>query len=169
MTDSESRSSDALIAELKAALGEDVVLTGDDVTARAGDGSGTAPCAARAVLRPRTTEQLSAALEACNRAGQPVVPQGGLTGLVGGGVAGDLEVAITLERMTAIEEIDPVGRTMTVQAGAALQEAHRRREQDDQQDCAEQEQQDAAHLPEGDQHDNDQEGSEDPAGSPVGQ
>ena len=50
-----------------------------------------------------------------------MVPQGGLTGLVGGGVAGDLEVAITLERMTDIEEIDPVGRTMTVQAGAALQ------------------------------------------------
>ncbi len=120
MTDSES-SSNALIAGLKAALGDDVVLTGDDVTARAGDGSGTAPCAARAVLRPRTTEQVSAALAACHRAGQPVVPQGGLTGLVGGGVAGDLEVAITLERMTAIEEIDPVGRTMTVQAGAALQ------------------------------------------------
>lgn len=126
MTDAEfsssnSYNSSALIAELKAAFGDDVVLTGDDVTARAGDGSGTAPCAARAVLRPRTTEQLSAALEACNRAGQPVVPQGGLTGLVGGGIAGDLEIAITLERMTAIEEIDPVGRTMTVQAGAALQ------------------------------------------------
>ena len=121
MNDSEPASSTALIAELRAALGDDVVLTGDDVSARAGDASGTTPCAARAVLRPRTTEQVSAALAACHRAGQPVIPQGGLTGLVGGGVAGDLEVAITLERMTEIEEIDPVGRTMTVQAGAALQ------------------------------------------------
>ena len=121
MTDSEPNSSNTLVAELCGALGEDVVLTGEAVTARAGDGSGTVPCAARAVLRPRTTEQVSAALAVCHRAGQPIVPQGGLTGLVGGGVAGDLEVAITLERMTAIEEIDPVGRTMTVQAGAALQ------------------------------------------------
>ncbi len=121
MNDSESNTTDTLITELQAAVGEDVVLTGEAVTARAGDGSGTVPCAARAVLRPRTTEQLSAALAVCHRANQPVVPQGGLTGLVGGGVAGDLEVAITLERMTAIEEIDPVGRTMTVQAGAALQ------------------------------------------------
>ncbi|MYB20296.1 MAG: FAD-binding oxidoreductase [Holophagales bacterium] len=121
MTDHPSRSSDALLAELRDALGDDGVLAGDEVTARAGDGSGTVPCVARAVLRPRTTQQLSAALAACHDANQPVVPQGGLTGLVGGGVAGDLEVAITLERMTAIEEIDPVGRTMTVQAGAALQ------------------------------------------------
>ena len=121
MNDSGPNRSDALIAELRAALGDDGVLTGDDVTARAGDGSGTVPCVARAVLRPRTTEQVAAALAACHRAGQPVVPQGGLTGLVGGGVAGDLEVVVTLERMTAIEEIDPVGRTMTVEAGAALQ------------------------------------------------
>lgn len=121
MTDHTRRSSDTLLAELRDALGDDGVLVGDEVTARAGDGSGTVPCAARAVLRPRTTEQLSAALSACHGANQPVVPQGGLTGLVGGGVAGDLEVAITLERMTDIEEIDPVGRTMTVQAGAALQ------------------------------------------------
>ncbi len=111
----------ALIAELQSVLGDDVVLVGEAVTARAGDGSGTAPCAARAVLRPRTTEQVALALGACHRAGQAVVPQGGLTGLVGGGVAGSLEVAITLERMNAIEDIDPVGRTMTVQAGTALQ------------------------------------------------
>ncbi len=121
MTDSEPNNRNALLAELAAVLGEDVVLVGDDVTARAGDGSGTTRCVARAVLRPCTTEQVSAALRACHRAGQPVVPQGGLTGLVGGGVAAQPEVAITLERMNAIEEIDPVGRTMTVQAGAALQ------------------------------------------------
>ncbi len=121
MTDQTPGSRDVLIAELRAVLGEGGVLVGEDVAARAGDGSGTLPCVARAVLRPRTTEEVAAALAACHRAGQPVAPQGGLTGLVGGGVAGDLEVAVTLERMTAIEEVDPVGRTMTVQAGAALQ------------------------------------------------
>ena len=131
MTDRTRRSGDALLAELGAALGDDVLLTGGDVAARAGDGSGTVPCAARAVLRPRTTEQLSAALAACHRFGQPVIPQGGLTGLVGGGVAGDLEVAITLERMNAIEEIDPVGRTMTVQAGAVLQKIQEAAEAED--------------------------------------
>ena len=131
MYDSKPTSGDALVAELRDALGDDGVLVGDEVTARAGDASGTTACAARAVLRPRTTEQLSAALAACHRADQPVVPQGGLTGLVGGGVAGDLEVAVTLERMTGIEEIDPVGRTMTVQAGAALQSIQEAAEAED--------------------------------------
>ena len=46
---------------------------------------------------------------------------GGLTGLVHGAEASPEELVISLERMTAIEEIDQVGGTITVQAGAPLQ------------------------------------------------
>ncbi|HEX6259898.1 MAG TPA: FAD-binding oxidoreductase, partial [Woeseiaceae bacterium] len=58
----------------------------------------------------------------CHAADQPVVTHGGLTGCVQGAFAGGDEVIISLERMTAIEEIDAVGRTLTVQAGALLQD-----------------------------------------------
>jgi len=40
---------------------------------------------------------------------------------VRGCVAGPDEVGLLLERMNRIEDVDPVGRTMTVQAGVALQ------------------------------------------------
>ena len=50
-----------------------------------------------------------------------MVPYGGLTGLVEATTADESEVAISLERMNAIEEIDIASRTMTVQAGVPLQ------------------------------------------------
>jgi FAD/FMN-containing dehydrogenase len=46
---------------------------------------------------------------------------GGLTGLVRGCVAGPAEIGLSLERMHRIEAIDPIGRTMTVEAGVAVQ------------------------------------------------
>src|SRR3954447_18959421 len=41
---------------------------------------------ALAVVRPRDTAEVSFVVEQCAAAGTPVVPQGGNTGLVGGGV-----------------------------------------------------------------------------------
>jgi FAD/FMN-containing dehydrogenase len=64
---------------------------------------------------------VSRVLAACHAAGQPVVPMGGLTGLVRGCVAGPGEIGLSFERMNRIESVDAVGRTMTVQAGVALQ------------------------------------------------
>ena len=50
-----------------------------------------------------------------------MVPQGGLTGLAGGArpVAGG--IALSLERLVGIEEIDPDAATMTVRAGTTLE------------------------------------------------
>jgi FAD/FMN-containing dehydrogenase len=61
-------------------------------------------------------------LSACHEAGQPVVPMGGLTGLVQGSVAGQGEIGLSLERMNRIESVDALGRTMLVEAGATLQQ-----------------------------------------------
>jgi FAD/FMN-containing dehydrogenase len=47
---------------------------------------------------------------------------GGLTGLVQGATAGPGEIGLSLERMNRIEELDAVGRTMRVEAGATLQQ-----------------------------------------------
>lgn len=74
-----------------------------------------------ALVLPRSAEDISRALRICHRHGTPVVPQGGRTGLVGGSTPVRGAVLIALERMRAIEEIDPVASTMTVQAGVTLQ------------------------------------------------
>ena len=47
--------------------------------------------------------------------------QGGLTGLAGGACLVGGEVALSLERMRGIEQIDSVSATMTVLAGTPLQ------------------------------------------------
>ncbi|MGA8113928.1 MAG: FAD-binding oxidoreductase [Actinocatenispora sp.] len=76
---------------------------------------------ARLVVRPGTVAEVSEVLALCDRHAQPVVAQGGMTGLVGGGLPGADEVVVSLERLDTVEEIDPVTRTMTVQAGVTLQ------------------------------------------------
>ena len=76
---------------------------------------------AKVLVRPATTEEVSQVLKLCNDAGQAVVCHGGLTGLVDGNIASPDEVILSLERMRAIEEIDPASATMTVQTGVTLQ------------------------------------------------
>ena len=110
-----------LIEELRRALGGEAVLVGADVGLRSDTWGSPETCRAKAILRPRDTAGVSAALRICHGAGQPVVVHGGLTGLVGGARSSADEVALSLERMTAIEEVDALGRTMTVQAGVPLQ------------------------------------------------
>ena len=60
-------------------------------------------------------------LKLCSAAGQKIVAAGGLTGLVHATDSAADEIVLSLERMTAIREIDPVGRTMIVEAGATIQ------------------------------------------------
>lgn len=111
--------SDDLIEKLKAALGPQAVLTGADAAEKT-VGGWSALGVPAVVLRPASTEEVSAALKLCHAAGEPVVPWGGKTGLVEGGEANG-HIALSLERMNRIEEIDEAGCTMTVQAGCVLQ------------------------------------------------
>jgi FAD/FMN-containing dehydrogenase len=111
----------SLLQTLVEIAGTEGVLTGDDVRARPVGWADHSPCQALAILRPTSTEQVSRMLAACNAAGQPVVPMGGLTGLVRGCVAGPGEIGLSLERMHRIESVDPVNRTMTLEAGVPLE------------------------------------------------
>lgn len=61
------------------------------------------------------------AVAACARRAVPIVTQGGLTGLVHGAQDDAHELILSLERMSAIEDIDPVQRVAVVQAGVPLQ------------------------------------------------
>jgi FAD/FMN-containing dehydrogenase len=115
-----------VIERLREELGADAVLEGDEVRRRGSGWGRPEPCAARALVRPRSTEEVARALRLCHQARQPVVTHGGLTGLVGGAVAGPAELVLSLERMNRIEEVDRAGRTMTAQAGVTLQAAQER-------------------------------------------
>jgi FAD/FMN-containing dehydrogenase len=74
------------------------------------------------VCKPETTSTLSKLMEFCNEFGIGVVPQGGNTGLVGGGIPSDsgAEIVISLEKMNKILDIDPDNFTMTLEAGCIL-------------------------------------------------
>lgn len=72
------------------------------------------------LVRPADTDQVAAVLALCNRHGQPVVTQGGRTGLTGAAIPQDGELILSLERMRAIIEIDRAAATMTVEAGVPL-------------------------------------------------
>ena len=112
-----------ILSELRRVLGGDAVLPRARRSSNTAMPTGAAcrRSAPLALLRPRDTPQVSAALAICNRHGQPVVTQGGLTGLAGGACTTAGDIALSLARMDAIEEIDPLSATMTVQAGAPLE------------------------------------------------
>ena len=112
-----------LLQNLRAALGEALVLTGTAIGARhVSDMSGTGNVPPLAIIRPRTVLNVSTTLRLCNEAGHPVIAQGGMTGLAGGGNPSGNEIVISLELLRGIEEIDTASATMTVKAGTPLEE-----------------------------------------------
>lgn len=110
-----------VVQELIEALGEDCVISGEAVQERAAGIWRPDPVQAKAIIRPRDTRQVSQALAICHAHGQSVVAHGGLTGLVESAITSPEDVALSLERLNRIEEINPVDRTMVVGSGVVLQ------------------------------------------------
>jgi len=104
---------------LRAALGADAVLTGDAITQRYLARRQTER--PLAVALPKSTAEVSAVLKLCHAAKQPVVPQGGMTGLVDGAVGRPGEIILSTDRMTEIADFDADNRTLTAGAGVRLQ------------------------------------------------
>lgn len=86
-----------------------------------------------AIARPRSTQELSDVIVRCAALNVGVVPQGGLTGLVGAAVSDPdrPELVVQLDRMTAIRSIDTVGFSMVVEAGCILETAKNAAEEED--------------------------------------
>src|SRR6201982_2080405 len=82
--------------------------------------------APRLVVRPASTAEVAAVVRICAEARLPIVPQGGNTGLVGGGGPPEdaTNIVLALGRMNRIRAIDPVNFTMTVEAGCVLARLH---------------------------------------------
>jgi FAD/FMN-containing dehydrogenase len=89
-----------LLNDIVAVVGSDQCLTDPDL--RAGyevDWTGRYRGTTSAVIRPGSVEELSAVLALCHGAGQPIVVQGGNTGLVGGGVPLNRELLVSVARL----------------------------------------------------------------------
>lgn len=74
-----------------------------------------------AIAFPASNAEVQAVVRWARDAGVALVPSGGRTGLSGGAVAADGELVLSLERMQRVLDFDPVDRTLTVQAGIALE------------------------------------------------
>ncbi|HBE92015.1 MAG TPA: FAD-binding oxidoreductase, partial [Gammaproteobacteria bacterium] len=105
-------------------IGARGILLGEDVTSRPDSWPPMGGCQAKAIIRPANTQEVSDVLKLCHAAGQSVVTHGGLTGLVGGARASADDIVLSMERMTGLEPIDVVNRTVTVKAGVPLQKVH---------------------------------------------
>ena len=115
--------SQPLIDELRQLLGATQVLTEGDLSAYERDWRKRWHGKALAVVRPGNTAEVAAVVLACAQHGVSLVPQGGNTGLVGGGVPDDTgtQVLLNLGRLNRVRGIDRANLTMTVEAGCVLQ------------------------------------------------
>lgn len=115
------RNANGLLQTLSSLLGSCGLLTSEALRSRATSLWNSEPMSALAMVRPKTTSEVSTVLRLCHEAAQEVVVVGGGTGPVAGAEPSGNRIAISLERMNQIEDIDLVNATCIVQAGACLQ------------------------------------------------
>lgn len=110
---------DALVAQLP----DGTFLTSPELIAPySGDWSGEYRGSALAVARPRNRDEVSVVMAYCHANQINVVPQGGLTGLVGGAVPRQ-ELVVSLERMDRVRSVSPIDFSLVAEAGCVLQNA----------------------------------------------
>jgi FAD/FMN-containing dehydrogenase len=113
---------DSLLRTLAAIVGEGHVLTGEATAGFAVDWTGFFRGQTPAVVRPRDTGEVAGVLALCTEAGVAVVPQGGNTGLVGGGVPRHGEVVLSLTRLNVLGPVDRDAAQVTAGAGVTLRQ-----------------------------------------------
>ncbi|MGZ0189859.1 MAG: FAD-binding oxidoreductase [Alphaproteobacteria bacterium] len=97
----------------------------DDAAPYLTDWSGQFTGTAVGVARPADTAGVQAVMRYAQANGLGIVPQGGHTGLVGGGTpyANGGVIVLSLKRMNKVRKIDPRNNSMIVEAGVILQDA----------------------------------------------
>jgi FAD/FMN-containing dehydrogenase len=123
---------DETLARLAAVVGEKgVIRPGPDQEPYLREWRGRWFGATPLVLRPASAGEVSGILAIAHDTGTAIVPQSGNTGLVGGQIPQGGEVLLSLDRMTAIREIDAANFTMSVDAGVTLRAVQAAAEQVD--------------------------------------
>ncbi|MCB1957489.1 MAG: FAD-binding oxidoreductase, partial [Rhodocyclaceae bacterium] len=111
-----------VLEQLRASLGDSEVIDGAEVEARyLRDWSSAPGRRPLALVRPRSTAEVSSILSICSGAGVGVVAQGGMTGIAGAAIADEDQIAMSLERLRGIEEVDEAAATITAWAGTPIQ------------------------------------------------
>jgi len=112
-----------LLQQLRDTVGAAHVITEGDRSAWERDWRRRWHGRSLAVVRPGSTSEVAAVVRACAAAGVAIVPQGGNTGLVGGGVPDDsgTQLLLSLQRLNRIRAIDEANLTLTADAGCVLQ------------------------------------------------
>lgn len=102
-----------------------IITDGPDLEPYATDWRKLFPGKPACVVRPSSSVQVAQIVQACHESGIALVPQGGNTGLAGGAVpdASGKQIVLSLNRMAAIRDIDPVGMTIEAEAGCILKVA----------------------------------------------
>jgi FAD/FMN-containing dehydrogenase len=113
----------ALLEALCGAVGAAQVLADGDLSAWELDWRRRWRGKALAVVRPGSTAEVAAVMRACAAHDAAIVPQGGNTGLVGGGVpdASGRQILLSLSRLARIRELDRANLTLVAEAGCVLQ------------------------------------------------
>ncbi|MDW9433860.1 FAD-binding oxidoreductase [Sinorhizobium meliloti] len=114
----------ALLDQLRTICGPAAVLTAPgDIEPYAVDWKRSFVGSPFCVVRPGNTGEVAKVVAACRKHGTSIVPQGGNTGLAGGATpdASSSQVLLSLNRLTRIRSLDPIGMTVEVEAGTILQ------------------------------------------------
>ncbi|HLH27885.1 MAG TPA: FAD-binding oxidoreductase, partial [Acidimicrobiales bacterium] len=113
-----------LVGRLRDVVGDGVATDPEVCAAFARDWTGRFCGTTPAVVRPRSTAEVAGVLEVCRDTGVPLVPQGGNTGLVGGGVPLGGEVVLSLRRLDRLDEVDRLAGQVTAGAGVTVGRLH---------------------------------------------
>lgn len=115
-----------ILERLGAILGpQGLVTAASDIEPYAVDWRRLFPGKPACVARPASAKQAADVVRLCHEKGVALVPQGGNTGLAGGAVpdASGTQIVLSINRMNAIREVDPVGLTLEAEAGCILKVA----------------------------------------------
>ena len=110
------------LARMKAVVGAKGVVAEGDIAPYLVERRELYVGRAAAVLRPASTQEVSALLKIAHETGTAIVPQGGNTGLVGGQIPREAggEVVLSLARMNRIRALDAENNTLALDAGVTL-------------------------------------------------
>ncbi|HEY5598019.1 MAG TPA: L-threonylcarbamoyladenylate synthase, partial [Kiloniellales bacterium] len=116
---------DTLLSQLEAVVGAKGLVTDPaDLAPHLSELRGRFQGRARALVRPASTAEVAEVVRLCGDSGTPMVPQGGNTGLVAGGIPFEdgHAVVLNLGRLNRIRALDVANDTITVEAGCILRQ-----------------------------------------------
>jgi FAD/FMN-containing dehydrogenase len=113
------------VERLREVVGRHVLTDPDIVTSYTTDWTGRFVGRSPAVVRPGSTEEVAGVVALCRESAVALVPQGGNTGLVGGGVPLEGEIVVSLGRLDRVEPVDELAGQLTAGGGATIAALHR--------------------------------------------